>query len=149
MVPYRGAAEIVSRLELAAAKDVLLVDPPAELSKMLEAAASPEQSIRCAEGRTVRSVKESFDLILLWQESRVGSRAVFEAALKRLVPGGRLWVVTALRKVSGPRTPAIHRIELSDLRKAFEKSGLVNDREARLSAWHVAYRFAARPAHST
>ena len=149
MVPYRGAAEIVSRLELAAATEVLLVDPPPELEKMLAAAATPEQSIRSAEGRTVRSVKESFDLILLWQESRVGSRAVFEAALKRLDPGGRLWVVTALRKVSGPRTPAIHRIELSDLKKAFEKAGLVNDREARLSAWHVAYRFVARPAHST
>jgi len=149
MVPYRGAAEIVSRLELAAATEVLLVDPPPELEKILGAAATPEQSIRSAEGRTVRSVKESFDLILLWQESRVGSRAVFEAALKRLAPGGRLWVVTALRKVSGPRTPAVHRIELSDLKKAFEKSGLVNDREARLSAWHVAYRFVARPAHST
>lgn len=116
---------------------------------MLGAAATPEQSIRSAEGRTVRSVKEAFDLILLWQESRVGSRAVFDAALKRLAPGGRLWVVTALRKVSGPRTPAIHRIELSDLKKAFEKNGLVNDREARLSAWHVAYRFVERPAQST
>jgi hypothetical protein len=149
MVPFRGAAEIVGRLELAAAREILLVDAPAELEAMLAAAASPGQSLRPAEGRTVRSVKESFDLILLWQESRVGSRAVFEAALKRLAPAGRLWVVTALRKVSGPRTPAIHRIELSDLKKAFEKSGLVNDREARLSAWHVAYRFVARPAHSS
>ncbi|HWZ85916.1 MAG TPA: hypothetical protein VN032_06940 [Thermoanaerobaculia bacterium] len=149
MVPYRGAAEIVSRLELSAAAEVLLVDPPPELEAMFAAAASAQQSIRSAEGRTVRSVKESFDLILLWQESRVGSRAVFEAAVKRLAPGGRLWVVTALRKVSGPRTPAIHRIELPDLKKAFEKAGLVNDREARLSAWHVAYRFVARPGPAT
>jgi hypothetical protein len=149
VVPFRGAAEIAGRLELSAATQVLLVDPPEELSKMLGAAATPEQSIRSAEGRTVRSVKEAFDLILLWQESRVGSRAVFDAALKRLAPGGRLWVVTALRKVSGPRTPAIHRIELSDLKKAFEKTGLVNDREARLSAWHVAYRFVERTAQST
>lgn len=149
MVPFRGAAEIVGRLELASATEVLLVDPPPELEKMLVAAATPEQSLRSEEGHRVRSVKESFDLMILWQESRVGSRAVFDAALKRLTPGGRLWAVTALRKVSGPRTPAIHRIELSDLKKAFEKAGLVNDREARLSAWHVAYRFVARPAHST
>lgn len=149
MVPYRGAAEIVGRLEFAASRSALVVDAPPELEAMLAAAATPEQSLRSAEGAKLRSVKESFDLILLWQESRVGSRSVFDAALKRLEPDGRLWVVTALRKVSGPRTPAIHRIELSDLKKAFEKTGLVNDREARLSAWHVAYRFVARPAHST
>jgi uncharacterized protein (DUF885 family) len=149
MVPFRGAAEIASRLELASAGQVLLVEAPAELSAMLAAARAPEQSIRSAEARSVRSVKDAYDLILLWQESRIGSRAVFDAALKRLAPGGRLWVATALRKVSGPRTPAVHRIALSDLKKAFEKSGLVNDREARLSAWHVAYRFVARPSHST
>ncbi len=145
MIPLRGAAEIAGRLELAAAAQVLLVDAPPELETMLAAAAAPGQSLRSAEGRTLRSVKESYDLVLLWQESRIGSRSVFETALKRLAPGGRLWVATALRKVSGPRTPAVHRIELSDLKKAFEKSGLVNDREARLSAWHVAYRFVERP----
>jgi hypothetical protein len=148
MIPFRGAAEITGRLELAAATAVLLVDPPPELEQMLTAAASPEQSLRTSEARYVRSIKESFDLILLWQESRVGSRSIFDAALKRLSAGGRLWVVTALRKVSGPRTPAIHRIELGDLKKAFEKEGLANDREARLSAWHVGYRF-AKPDHST
>jgi hypothetical protein len=148
MVPYRGAAEITGRLELAAATAVLLVDAPAELEQMLTAAASPEQSIRSSEARYVRSIKEAFDFILLWQESRVGSRSVFEAALKKLAPGGSLWVVTVLRKVLGPRTPAIHRMELGDLKKAFEKEGLVNDREARLSAWHVAYRF-GKPGHST
>jgi hypothetical protein len=148
MIPFRSAAEITGRLELAAASAVLLVDAPPELEKMLTAAASPEQSIRSSEARYVRSIKEAFDLILLWQESRVGSRSVFGAALKRLCPGGRLWVVTALRKVSGPRTPAVHRIELADLKKAFEKEGLVNDREARLSAWHVGYRF-GKPGHST
>ena len=148
MIPYRGAAEITGRLELAAATEVLLVDPPPELEAMVTAAASPGQSIRSSEARYVRSIKEAFDFILLWQESRVGSRAVFDAALKKLAPEGRLWVVTALRKVSGPRTPAIHRIELGDLKKAFEKEGLVNDREARLSAWHVAYRF-GKPGHST
>jgi hypothetical protein len=150
MVPYRSAAEITGRLELAAASAVLLVDPPPELEAMATAVASatPGQQIRISEARYVRSIKETFDFILIWQESRVGSRSVFDAALKKLAPGGSLWIVTALRKVLGPRTPAIHRIELGDLKKAFEKEGLVNDREARLSAWHVAYRF-AKPGHST
>ena len=145
MIPLRGASEIAGRLDFSSAENVLLVDAPPELEALLSAAATSGQSLRSAEARAVRSVKGSFDLILLWQESRVGSRSVFDAALKRLAPGGRLWVATALRKVSGPRTPAVHRIELPDLEKAFAKSGLVNDREARLSAWHVAYRFAARP----
>ncbi len=141
MIPLRGAAEILGRMEFSAAQSVMLVDAPPEFEAMLTAGTAPGQSLRSAASRHVRSVKEQFDLILLWHESRVGSRAVFDAALKRLAQGGRLWVVTALRKVSGPRTPAIHRIELGDLKKAFEKDGLVHDREARLSAWHVAYRF--------
>ncbi|HTR04816.1 MAG TPA: hypothetical protein VMN82_16630 [Thermoanaerobaculia bacterium] len=145
MIPLRGSAEIVTRLELSAAPTVLLVDAPPELRTLIAAAVSPEQTLRTAEGRTVRSVKEAFDLVLLWQESRVGSHAVFDATVKRLAPGGKLWVVTALRKVSGPRTPAVHRVELADLEKAFGPKGLARDREARLSAWHVAYRFAARP----
>lgn len=148
MIPYRGAAEITGRLDLAAATAALLVDAPPELEAMLTAAVAPGASIRSSEARYVRSIKEPFDFILIWQESRVGSRSIFEAALKKLAPGGWLWIVTALRKVSGPRTPAIHRIELADLKKAFEKEGLVNDREARLSAWHVAYRF-GKPGHST
>jgi hypothetical protein len=64
--------------------------------------------------------------------------------VKRLEPNGRLWVVTAMRKVQGPKTPAAHRLEAGDLTKAFAKEGLAFDREARLSAWHVAYRFARR-----
>ena len=145
MIPLRGSAEIVGRLELPAAGSVLLVDAPPELEALLAAAIAPGQTLRATEARTVRSVKDAFDLVLVWQESRVGSQAVFEAAAKRLAPGGKLWVATALRKVSGPRTPAVHRVELSDLEKAFGPKGLVRDREARLSAWHVAYRFAAPP----
>ena len=141
MIPLRGRAEIVERLELSAASRVLLVDAPAELEEVLRADASPGLEIQSVEARSIRAVKDTFDLILLWHESRVGSRALFEAAVKRLVPGGRLWVVTAMRKVQGPRTPAIHRLERADLEKAFAKPGLKGDREARLSAWHVAYRF--------
>jgi len=142
VIPLRGPAEIASKLEAAAAQRLLLVDAPPEFERLLEAAAaSPDRSVRTSEARAIRSVKDSFDWILLWQESRVGSRALFEHAVKRLDPKGRLWVVTAMKKVQGPRTPAGERLEADDLRKAFGKEGLSCDREARLSAWHVAYRF--------
>ena len=141
MIPLRGRAEIVDRLELSAASRALLVDAPPELEDVLREEAAPGLEIQSVEARSIRTVKETFDLMILWHESRVGSRALFEAAVKRLVPGGRLWVVTAMRKVQGPRTPAIHRLERADLEKAFAAPGLKSDREARLSAWHVAYRF--------
>jgi hypothetical protein len=142
VIPLRGSAEIVSKLEIASAERLLVVDAPPEFERLLEAAAtSPDRSVRTAEARAIRSVKDSFDWILLWQESRVGSRSLFEHAVKRLEPGGRLWVVTAMKKVQGPRTPASERLVADDLRKGFAKEGLNGDREARLSAWHVAYRF--------
>ena len=143
-IPFRGRAEILDRLQVAAAKDLLLVDAPAAFAGILVESVEPEQSLTPIEARAIRSVKRSFDWILLWQESRIGSRAVLDAAVKRLEPEGRLWVVTALRKVQGPRTPAAHRLEAGDLTKAFEKSGLASDREARLSAWHVGHRFTRR-----
>jgi hypothetical protein len=142
VIPLRSAAEIASRLELAAADTILLVEPPAELEAVVTAALNDGQALRSIEGRALRSVKDRFALVLVWQESRIGSHAVLETALKRIAPGGFLWVATALRKVSGPKTPAVHRLDLADLEKAFGKSGLVRDREVRLSAWHVAYRFA-------
>src|SRR4029077_13569559 len=64
-----------------------------------------------------------------------------EQTVRRLAPGGALWIVTAMRKVMGPKTPAVHRLELSDLAKGLDRHGLANDREARITAWHVAYRF--------
>ena len=146
MIPLRGAAEIASRLELASADAILLVEPPAELEAVVAGTLTGEQTLRTAEARAIRSVKEKFALVLLWQESRIGSQAALAAAVKRVAPGGFLWVATALRKVSGPKTPAVHRLDLADLEKAFAKSGLVRDREVRLSAWHVAYRFASSSA---
>ena len=143
-IPLRGRAEIRDRLEIAAARNVLLVDAPPAVEEILAEGLEPERPLTSVEGRALRSVKERFDWILLWQESRVGSRAVFDAAVKRLEPEGRLWVVTALKKVQGPKTPAAHRLEPGDLVKAFEKEGLVGDREARVSAWHVAHRFTRR-----
>ncbi len=149
MIPLRGPAEIVARLEVPAASRLLAVDAPPEFERLLSAAGSPTQTLRLAQARAIRSVKETFDWILLWQESRVGSRSLFEAAVKRLEPAGRLWVVTAMKKVQGPKTPAAQRLEAGDLTKGFAKAGLACDREARLSAWHVAYGFSAGGAEAT
>ena len=140
-IPLRGRAEILDRLEVAAARHLLLVDAPAAVAELLAGGLTEAQSLTPVEARAIRSVKDSFDWMLLWQESRIGSRAVIDAALKRLEPRGRIWVVTALRKVQGPRTPAAHRLEPGDLDTAFAKEGLKGGREARLSAWHVAHRF--------
>lgn len=140
-IPLRGRAEILDRLDVAGATNLLLVEAPPQLEDMVNKGLAPHQSLTAIESRAVRSVKDTFDWILVWQESRIGSRAVLDSALKRLAPGGRLWAVTALRKVQGPKTPAAHRLEPGDVEKAFEKERLSADREARLSAWHVAHRF--------
>jgi hypothetical protein len=123
---------------------VLLVDSPEELTARLAASRPAPRATVETSGSAIRAVKDLFDAVLVWREDRGGSRSIFDGALKRLEPGGALWVVTALKKVRGPLTPAIHRLELSDLLKAFEKEGLTHDREVRVSAWHVAYRFVKR-----
>ena len=140
-LPLKNPADLVARLELIEPDRVLLIDPPPELARLVESARPASASTRLAAGDALRTVKESFDAILVWREDRGGSRSVFERALKRLDGGGAIWVVTALRKVRGPTTPAVHRLELSDLVKAFAKDGLAHDREVRVSAWNVAYRF--------
>jgi hypothetical protein len=141
MIPFRSPAEIASRLEIPRATRILLVECPEELAAIVRGAAAPEAEVSEIEGRYVRSAKDPSDLILVFQESRVGSRAVLEAAVKRLAPGGRIWIVTAMRKVQGPRVAAAHRLESGDLDKAFAKTDLRRDGEARISAWHVAYGF--------
>ena len=89
----------------------------------------------------MRSVKATFDAILVWRENRVGSQALLELAARKLEPGGVLWIVTAMRKVMGPRTPAAHRLELADIRKLLEPKALRHDLEVRVTAWNVGYRF--------
>jgi hypothetical protein len=141
----KNPAELVARLELAESDRLLLVDAPEELAKLLEAAREgPKVTVRAA-GDALRAVKETFGAVLVWREHRGGSRAVLDGAVKKLEPGGALWVVTALRKVRGPSTPAVHRLERPDLVKAFEKEGLSNDREVRVTAWHVGFRFVPTP----
>jgi hypothetical protein len=143
-VHLKNPAELVQRLELVEAPRLLLVDVPAEVIRLIETARPGPAVTRETNGDAIRSVKEDFDAVLVWRESRTGSRAVFDAALRRLGPYGTLWIVTVLKKVRGPETPAVHRLELSDLVKAFEKEGFTHDREVRVSAWHEAYRFVRR-----
>ena len=117
------------------------MDAPATLAELIRASRPTESETLEVESRSLATVKRTFDAILLWRENRIGSRAVMEQTVKRLAPGAALWIVTAMRKVMGPRTPAAHRLELSDLSKGLAHHSLANDREARITAWHVAYRF--------
>lgn len=139
--PLKNPSELVARLGLEAPERILLVDAPDALSELVRAARGPDRPPEESSGVTLRSIKETFDAVLVWREDRSGSRSVLDGARKRLAPGGSLWVVTAMKKVRGPTTPAVHRIELADLVKGFGKDGYANDREVRVSAWNVAYRF--------
>jgi len=139
-VSLKNPHELASRLDLAGGRRLLLVDPPEALESLARSVRADGET-EIGESRKIRAVKQSYDAILLWREDRVGSQAVFDVLLKRLEPGGVLWTVVALRKVQGVETPAAHRLELSDLVKAFSPSGLKQDREVRVTPWHVAYRF--------
>ena len=139
----KNPSELPARLGLQRPERILLVDAPAALVDLLRTSRPTESETLEVEARALSTVKNAFDAILLWREDRVGSRSVMEQTVKRLAPGGALWVVTAMRKVMGPKTPAAHRLELSDLSKGLAHHGLSNDREARITAWHVAYRFVA------
>lgn len=140
-VALRNPAELASRLDLAEPERLLLVDAPDSLASLAGAARPGRPPAETARADAIRSVKEDFDSILLWREERPGSQALLARVARRLNPGGALWVVVALRKVSGPKTPAVHRLGREDLVKALEKTGLVPDREVRVTAWHTAYRF--------
>jgi len=140
----KNPSELPARLDLAQARGLLLVDVPAPLGDLLRASRGEGEEPVLVEARSLASIKQAFDAVLLWREDRVGSRAVLEKAVKRLEPQGILWVVIAMKKVRGPRTPAAHRLELPDLAKGLDPHGLVNDREVRITAWHAAYRFVKR-----
>ena len=139
--PIKNPGGLVARLELDRPLRLLVLDAPEPLSDLLRKARSEPLVTRESTGDAIRAIKETFDAILVWREDRAGSRAVFDGAVKRLEAQGVVWAVTAMRKVRGPTTPAVHRLELSDLAKGLGKAGLVHDREVRVSAWHVAYRF--------
>ena len=137
----KNPSDLVGRIGVDPAESLLLVDAPEPLERLLAAARTAQAPLETVTEARLRSVKERFDVVLVWRESRVGSQALLASALKRLNPSGAIWVVTAMRKVTGPKTPAAHRLGRRDLEEAFAKSGLLLDREARFSAWHEGYRF--------
>jgi hypothetical protein len=141
-IALKNPRELAARLELASPERLLLVDAPEPVSRLLSEDRGAHRPAEIVEGEALRSVKGEFDAALVWREDRSGSRALLDRVVSRLAPRAALWVVTARRKVIGPRTPAARRLELADLVAAFSKAGLRNDREAGVTAWHVAYRFA-------
>ncbi len=140
----KNPAELPARLDLGGTESLLLVDAPESLADLLAASRGLKAETVLAEERALSGVKETFRAVLLWREDRVGSRVALENAIKRLHPGGVLWVVIAMKKVRGPRTPAVHRLELDDLAKGLDRHGLSHDREVRITSWHVAHRFTSR-----
>lgn len=140
-VALRNPAELALRLDLGGPERLLLVDVPDSLCALAAAAREGRNPAETVRGEAIRSVKELFHGIVLWREERPGSLSLLAAAAKRLAPGGVLWVVVALRKVAGVRTPAVHRLGRDDLVQAFAKEGLACGLEVRVTAWHVAYRF--------
>jgi hypothetical protein len=140
-IALKNPRELAARLELASPERLLLVDTPEPVVRLLaeNRGAGPPAEIAGADA--LRSVKGEFDAALVWREDRSGSHAVLDRVVSRLAPRAALWVVTARKKVIGPRTPAARRLELPDLIAAFSKAGLQNDREAGVTPWHVAYRF--------
>jgi 16S rRNA G1207 methylase RsmC len=139
--PLRNPGDLAGRLDLARPERLLLVDAPEDLRALAAAARTGRPEPDAVEAEAIRAVKETYDGILVWREERPGSEALMTRAAKRLAEGGALWVVVAQRKVTGPRTPAIHRLSREDLSKTFDKLGLAADREVRVTAWHVAHRF--------
>jgi hypothetical protein len=142
--PLKSPSELSARLDLAAPQRLLLVDAPAALESLIANERGAERLPETIGAEAIRAVKGEFDAALVWREDRSGSHALLDRVVARLAPQATLWVVTAMRKVSGPRTPAARRLELPDLVAAFSKAGLRNDREARITAWHVGYRFVRR-----
>jgi hypothetical protein len=137
----KNPAELAARLAFRPEETVLLVDAPEELAALVNDARRSAEPAVAAAGDRLRAVKDAFDSVLVWRENRVGAQALLEAAAKRVGPDGALWVVTAMRKVTGPATPAAHRLERRDLEKILAPRGLAFDRETRVSAWHEGHRF--------
>lgn len=139
-IALRNPAELASRLELQAPERLLLVDLPDSLVALAALAREGRPAASTAQGDRIRSVKDNFDGIVIWREERAGSQALLEHAAKRLDAGGSLWVIVALRKITGLKTPASHRLDRDDLVKAFAPQNRVPGREVRVTPWHVAYR---------
>ena len=139
-IPLRNPAELATRLELNLPERLLLVDLPDSLVTLAASARAGRSPAETARADRIRSVKQTFDGIVIWREERAGSQALLEHAMKRLEPGGSLWVIIGLRKITGLKTPASHRLDRDDLVKAFAAQGRAPGREVRVTPWHAAYR---------
>ncbi len=137
----KNAPELAARFALGDAPELLLIDVPGTLERVITAARPPAASVRTVAARALRSVKQRYGAVVLWREDRVGSHSLLDATIKRVEPGGILWVVIANRKVIGPETPAARRLDAGDLARALEPASFVADGEVRVSAWHTAHRF--------
>ncbi len=140
----KNPSELPGRLGLGRAASLLLVDAPSALAELLSSSRPQGSETVLSEARALSNVKGHFPGILLWREDRVGSQSVLASVVRRLEAEAVLWVVTARKKVVGPRTRAVHRLELADLVRELEPRGLAYDREVPISSWHVAYRFVKR-----
>lgn len=137
----KNAPELARRLGLAGAPELLLIDVPDPLERLLAAERPAQAPPRSVAAHALRSVKARFGAVVLWREERAGSQAILQAAVKRLEENGVLWVVIANRKVIGPQTPARRRLDAGDLDRALNPEGFIEDGQVRVSAWHVAHRF--------
>ncbi len=142
----KNPSELPGRLGLGGAESLLLVDAPSTLAELISSSRPQGSETALSEARALSNVKGHFPAILLWREDRVGSQSVLASVVRRLEAEAVLWVVTARKKVVGPRTRAVHRLELADLVRELEPRGLAYDREVPISSWHVAYRFVRREA---
>jgi hypothetical protein len=140
----KNPAELPGRLGLGGVSSLLVVDAPTALAELLASSRPQGSETVLSEARALPAVKRHFPAILLWREDRVGSRAALASAVRRMDADAVLWVVTAKKKVVGPRTRAVHRLELADLIRDLEPRGLAYDREVPISSWHVAYKFVRR-----
>ena len=82
MTPFRGAAEITGRLELAAAAAVLLVDPPPELEAMVTAEDTerhkPEPDVFLEAARRLGVTSE---LCVVFEDTDIGLLAAKRAGM--------------------------------------------------------------------
>ena len=140
----KNPSQLPGRLGLGGAASLLLVDAPAVLAELLSSSRPQGSDTVLSDSLGLPAVKRHFPAILLWREDRVGSQSVLGSVVRRLDAEAVLWIVTAKKKVVGPRTRAVHRLGLADLIRELEPRGLAYDREVAISSWHVAYRFVKR-----
>lgn len=62
----KNPSELVGRIGVAPGQSLLLVDAPDPLERLLAAARTPEAPLEAVTEARLRSVKEQFDVVLVW-----------------------------------------------------------------------------------